>query len=111
MANNRKRKKMMYDCVCLRCGRRFRSESQYTAFCSDECKSRYSRTDYSGLYWDTGEGRDKMKFSRKLEELKNKGEDYIENQKRDSIEKFARIDIEEIMKENGKYYKGTKERS
>ena len=97
-----------YECVCLRCGKIFRSEKENDMFCSDECKSRYSSTDYSGLYWEDNMKKESQRFSRKLIELRDKGEDYVENQKRDSIEKFAKIDVEEIMRKNG-YYKRVKE--
>lgn len=97
---------MIYECVCLRCGKIFRSENEKDVFCSEDCKSKYSATDYSGLYWKDTMERDKLKFSRKLIELRDKGEDYVENQKKETIEKYARINVEEIMRKNG-YYKRT----
>lgn len=100
---------MEYECVCLRCGKIFKSVSENCMFCSNECRRRYSSTDYSGLYWeDNSVKKERYKLTKRLAELKEKGEDYVENQKKETIEKFARIDIEGIMKENGKYYTRTK---
>lgn len=87
--------------ACLTCGKLFDTDDENDLFCSKHCKDIYRPSSSNWLYWEDDmsyKNRNKNRFGDKLKEMKKNGLDYIEEQKKESIEMFARIDVKEFMK-------------
>lgn len=92
-----------YEYVCIACGRIFSSPEKIigTPLCSEKCKKVNINHNPSSLYHDTPYHKMfQNKLGKKLDKLREEGKDYVEEQKKDTINKFARINIEEFYHGN-----------
>lgn len=93
--------------VCEICGQAYTvNQSGHRNTCSDECEKERrrrmvvaratKRRAETAAFWEEAPPREPSKIDEKLKELNSAGITYADQQKADSIERFARINVEDI---------------
>lgn len=87
---------MEYTKTCPVCGREFECNYVSRIYCSNRCKNSSRRKTLNNeLKMKKAKEIDYGKFGRTLTELKEKGVSYADAQKADTIEKYARIRLDD----------------